>query len=51
VNHTVDGNPEDLNPSQVEELEVTQELPAAQLPETKIPLWARLSQLVEVAGT
>jgi hypothetical protein len=41
----------DLNPSLLEEMEVTPERPATELPETKIPLWVRLSQLVEVTGT
>jgi hypothetical protein len=51
VNHAIDGNPEDLNPSQLEELDLAPERPAAELPETKIPLWERLSQLVEVTST
>jgi hypothetical protein len=51
VNHPVDGKPEDLNRSQLEKLEVTPEQPSAELPETKVPLWERLSQLVEVTGT
>jgi hypothetical protein len=37
VSHPVGGNPEDLNPSQVEELELTPERAAAELPETKVP--------------
>jgi hypothetical protein len=32
-------------------MELTQKRPATELPETKIPLWERLSQLVEVTGT
>jgi hypothetical protein len=51
VHHAVDSNPEDLNPSLVKELELTPEWSAAELSETKIPLWERLSQLVEVTGT
>jgi hypothetical protein len=50
VNHAIDGNPEDLNPSQLEELDLAPEGPAAELPKTKIPLWERLSQLVEVTS-
>jgi hypothetical protein len=51
MHHPIDGNPEDLNPSLLKEMEVTQEWSAAELPETKIPLWERLSQLVEVTGS
>jgi hypothetical protein len=50
VNHPVDGNPEDLKPSPLEELEVTPERPAAELPETKVPLGKRSGQFVEVTG-
>jgi hypothetical protein len=39
VHHPFDGNPEDLNPSLLKEMELTPERPAAELPETKIPLW------------
>jgi hypothetical protein len=48
VNHPVDGNPEDLDRSHLEELELTPERPAAQLPEAKVPLGKRCRQLVEV---
>ena len=41
---------EDLNPSPLQELELTPEWSAAELPETKISLWERLGQLVEVTG-
>jgi hypothetical protein len=50
VNHTVDGSPEDLNPSQLEELEVTPERPAAELPETKVPAGKGSGQFVEAAA-
>jgi hypothetical protein len=50
VNPPVDDSPKDLNPSQLEELEVTPERPAAELPETKVPPVERLGQLVEVTG-
>jgi hypothetical protein len=50
VNHPVDGNPEDLNPPQLEELELTLEGSAAELPETKVPPWERSGQFVEVTG-
>jgi hypothetical protein len=50
VNHAIDGNPEDLNPSQLEELELTPERPAAELPETKVPPGKCSGQLVEVTG-
>jgi hypothetical protein len=50
VNHAVDGNSEDLNPSQLEELELTPERPAAELLETKVPLGKRSRQFVEVTG-
>ena len=50
MNHPVDGKLKDLNPSLLEELELTLEGSAAELPETKIPLWERLGQLVEVTG-
>jgi hypothetical protein len=39
---------EELNPSQLQERALTPESPAAELPETKIPLGERLGQLVEV---
>jgi hypothetical protein len=51
VNHTVHAKLKDLNPSPLKEMEVTPDWPATELPETKIPLWERLSQLVEVTGT
>jgi hypothetical protein len=51
VNPTVDAKPKDLNPSPLEELELTPERSAADLPETKIPLRERLGQLVEVTGS
>jgi hypothetical protein len=50
VNHAVDAKLKDLHPSQLQELELAPERPAAELPETKIPLRERLSQLVEVTG-
>jgi hypothetical protein len=50
VNHPVDGNPKDLNPSQLEELEMTPERPAAELLETKVPPGKRSRQFVEVTG-
>jgi hypothetical protein len=50
VHHPVDGRPEDLNPSQLEELEVTPERPAAELPKTKVPAGKRCGQFVEVMG-
>jgi hypothetical protein len=50
VNHPVDGKLKDLNPPELEELELTSEGSAAELPETKIPLGKRLGQLVEVTG-
>jgi hypothetical protein len=51
VNPTVDAEQKNLNPSQLEELELTPERSAADLPETKIPPWERISQLVEVTGS
>src|SRR5262249_13595472 len=51
VNHSVDGNPEDLNRSQLEELEVTLERPAAELPETEVPPGNPAGQFVEVPGS
>jgi hypothetical protein len=50
VKHTVDSSPEDLNPSQLEELELTPERPAAELRETKVPAGKRFGQFVEVTG-
>jgi hypothetical protein len=50
VNHAVDGNSEDLNPSQLEELELTPERPTAELPETKVPLGKRSRQFIELTG-
>jgi hypothetical protein len=50
VNHPVEGSPEDLNPPQLEELELTPERPTAELPETKVPPGKRLGQFVEVTG-
>src|SRR5262245_35065641 len=50
VHHPVDGSPEDLNPSQLEELELTPERPAAELPETKVPAGKRCGQFVKVTG-
>src|SRR5262249_4211702 len=50
VNHPVDCNPKDLNPSQLEELAATPERPAAELPETKVPPGKRSGQFVEVTG-
>jgi hypothetical protein len=50
VNHAVDGNPEELNASQREELELTTERPAAELSETKVPPRKRSRQFVEVTG-
>ena len=50
MNHTVNGSPEDLNPSQLEELELTPERPAAELPGTKVPPGKRSGQFVEVTG-
>jgi hypothetical protein len=51
MHHPIDGKPEDLNPSQLKETEVTPEWSSAELPETKVPLGERWSQLVEVTGT
>jgi hypothetical protein len=51
VNHTVHAKQKDLNRSLLKELELTPEWSTAELPETKIPLRERLSQLVEVRGT
>jgi hypothetical protein len=50
VNHAIDVNPEDLNPSQLQELELTPERPAAELPETKVPPGKCSGQFVEVSG-
>jgi hypothetical protein len=50
VNHPVDDDPEDLSPSQLEELKAAPERPAAELPETKAPPRERSGQLVEVTG-
>jgi hypothetical protein len=51
VNHAVDAKLKDLNPSQLEELDLAPEWSAAELPETKIPLRERLSEFVEVTGS
>jgi hypothetical protein len=50
VNHPIDGNPEDLNSSQLEELKLTPERPAAELPEPKVPTGKCFGQFVEVTG-
>jgi hypothetical protein len=50
VNPTVDAKQKDLNLSQLEELELTPEWSAAELPKTKIPLGEPLGQLVEVTS-
>jgi hypothetical protein len=50
VNAPVDGSPKDLNPSQLEELDLTPERPVAELPDTKVPPLEHFGQLVEVAG-
>src|SRR5262249_55824489 len=50
VNLPIDSNPENLNPLQLEELDLAAGRPAAQLPETKIPPAKRLRQFVDFAG-
>jgi hypothetical protein len=50
VNRTVDAKLKDLNASLLEEMELTSEWSTAELAATKIPLWERLGQFVEVTG-
>jgi hypothetical protein len=50
VKPPVGGNPKDLNPPQLKDLELTLERPTAQLPATQVPAGQGVGQFVEITG-